>query len=254
MDPRKTQSHREPASTSVAVTVAAAMLGYATVAPGIGAALLAPLALTHATWLSTHADGMLAPIALAVALLCGVALLPTFVATVLLCWLYGAVSGLLLALLCTSAAAVLGRLLAGVAGRRSVEPVLRSHARLRRVRNALLGSRFWGAARTVALLRISPIVPFAAVNVVAGLARVRLDAFVAGSVLGMLPRAALVAFWTDRLQSLTFERPADVGWLVAGVIVTLAVLFVLGRAARGALRARDATGPSEPGLASLGAA
>jgi len=227
--------HGVPA-TGAATAVAAVLLGFATLGPGIGASLLVPLTLAHADWLETHAQTMLAPISLAVALLCGVALLPTFAATVLLCWLYGAIHGLMLAITCTAVAALLGRLLAGLAGRRTVEPVIRAHPKLRIVRTALLGNAFWSSARTVALLRISPIVPFAAVNVVAGLARARLDAFILGSVAGMLPRAAAVAAWSAKLQALSFDRPADFGWLLAGIIVTLAVFALLGFRTRSAMR------------------
>jgi uncharacterized membrane protein YdjX (TVP38/TMEM64 family) len=216
--------------------VAAALLAFATLGPGVGASLIVPLSLTHADWLASHTQTILAPVALAVAVLCGLALLPTFVATVLLCWLYGAVHGLLLAIVCTSAAALLGRLLAGLAGRRTVEPVIRAHPRLRVVRAALLGNAFWSSARTVALLRISPVIPFAAVNVVAGLARARLDAFLLGSIAGMMPRAALVAAWSAKLQVLSFDRPSDFGWLIAGIVVTVAVLALLSFWARAALR------------------
>lgn len=243
---RRVAEHRDQPSAGRAATVAGLLLGYATLGPGLGAGLLAPLVLANAEWLWQHSTAMLVPIAFGVVLLCGVALLPTFVATVLLCWLYGGVSGLLLTLLCTSLAALLGRLLAGVIGRRTVEPVLESHSRLRVVRDALLGSRSWSSGRTVALLRVSPVVPFAAVNVLAGLANVRLGAFFVGSVAGMLPRAAVVAFWTARLRSLSFDRPNDVGWLVAGIVVSLGALFLLGWWARRALRVGTEVNPPVP--------
>lgn len=123
---------------------------------------------------------------------------------------------------------------------------MQSRPKLRAVRAVLLGNDFWRSTRTVALLRVSPIIPFAAINALSGFARVRLDAFVVGSAAGMLPRAALVALWTAKLQSLSFDQPADLGWLIAGIIVTLAVLLLLSGWARGALREASASAAPSP--------
>lgn len=241
------EPHPVPA-TGPATVLAGALLAFATLGPALGAAMLTPLAVANHVWLSTHADALLSSIFIGVVLLCGVALLPTFVATVLLCWLYGPAVGLLLTLASTTAAALLGRLLAGLLGQRTIVPLVQARPRLRAVRDVLLGDAFWRSARTVAMLRVSPIVPFAVVNALSGLAGTRLDAFLVGSAAGMLPRATLVATWTATLPTLTFDRPADLGWLIGGVIVTLAVLLLLGRSARAALRqasseAADLTNP-----------
>jgi uncharacterized membrane protein YdjX (TVP38/TMEM64 family) len=228
-----------PAAAPVAagsVTLTGAVLGYATLGPGIGAALLAPLAVAHADTLAAGGAGTVIAVVAAVTLLCGLALLPTFVATVLLCWLYGPLGGFVLAVGSYAVAALLGWSLARTLGRRGMESLVSRHPRLAVVRDALVRSTFLRSARTVLLLRISPVIPFALINATAGVAGARADGFVVGTALGLLPRAGIVAAWAAKLQYLTFERSADFVLLGAGVAVTLGVLALLGWWGRAALR------------------
>jgi uncharacterized membrane protein YdjX (TVP38/TMEM64 family) len=225
-----------PGPAAAAVTVTGALLAYAAVAPGVGAAVVAPLAIANGTWLTEHSTAMILPVTAAVAVLCGLALLPTFVATVLLCWLYGPWVGLVLAVSAYCVSSAIGWLASRAIGRRGVEALCESKPQLRVVRDALGRSTFWRSVRTVLLLRLSPVVPFALINAISGSAGVRTDAFVVGTAIGLLPRAALVAAWAAKLERLTFEQPGDWGILAAGVAFTIGVIVLLGWWAKRALR------------------
>ena len=76
---------------------------------------------------------------------------------------------------------------------------------------------------------IIPVGPFPLVGMTAGAAKVKLWHFLTGVGLGMLPGTIATAVFTNQvLQALDDEGEVNL-WLVAGVVVVLAVVFVLVR-------------------------
>lgn len=87
----------------------------------------------------------------------------------------------------------------------------------------------------VAVIRLMPVAPFTIVNLLAGAAHIRLQHFLLGTALGMLPGIVLTAVFIDRIEA-TLRTPSagSLAWLGAAVagIVALAVLvkrFLRGR-------------------------
>jgi uncharacterized membrane protein YdjX (TVP38/TMEM64 family) len=96
-----------------------------------------------------------------------------------------------------------------------------------------------GAATTTALLRVSPVVPFAMVNVLLAAARVRFLTFLAGTLVGIAPRTVLVTFAGASLSNFDPHAGRDQKlYVVLAVAGTVGLVAYMGFAARKALRQR----------------
>jgi uncharacterized membrane protein YdjX (TVP38/TMEM64 family) len=98
--------------------------------------------------------------------------------------------------------------------------------------------------KIVLLLRLSPLFPFNVLNYTLGLTRVRLRDFVLGSWIGMLPGTALYVYIGSLVTSaseLASDTHPSAGvegrvLLVVGLVATLAVVVLVTRIARKALK------------------
>jgi uncharacterized membrane protein YdjX (TVP38/TMEM64 family) len=122
-----------------------------------------------------------------------VLLLPVVPLVMLAGWVWG-FWGALVALPAALAATVTVFLLARALGQGAVAKSLREHPKL--AHYIELGER--GGFLTVALLRISPLLPFTPSNAALGLTRMPLREVIIGTPLGMLP-ASLLYLWAGAL-------------------------------------------------------
>ena len=82
----------------------------------------------------------------------------------------------------------------------------------------------------VATVRVVPVAPFAVINLAAGSLRLRLRDYVIGTVAGMGPGIAALAFFTDRLRaSLRHPNATTVTMLILSVLVLAGVFWGLNR-------------------------
>ena len=92
--------------------------------------------------------------------------------------------------------------------------------------------------RFVVLLRLCPIFPAIMLNYGLGLTRVSLPAFVAGTLLGMIPRTLFVAYAGAGTRSVAAlaegdaAAPGQTAYFVVGLLVSLVVVVVLARKAK----------------------
>lgn len=87
--------------------------------------------------------------------------------------------------------------------------------------------------KAVALLRLSPLVPFAVKNYLFGVSRVRLRDYLVGTFLGKLPGTLiLTALGTTGRAAMDLKGPARWGLLAGGIAATLAVSWLIGRSAK----------------------
>jgi len=214
--------------------------------PLVGSALLLAYIQSVEPELRAAGPGALAALALATALLCGLALMNTQVVALLAGYTLGLWTGLVTVYIGILGAAalslVLARRITGPAFLASVEASPRAAA----IHAALVRDPR-GALTTTALLRLSPVVPFALVGVVLAAARVRSGAYLVGTALGVVPRTALVAYAGSELAAFDAEAgPAGAVKLALAVGATLVLFLWIGFAARQALRARVESRPKEP--------
>ena len=201
--------------------------------PAVGAGVLA--ATSDRWWPPLAALPTLEAVLLfvgAAAVLAGLSIIPTHAASLVGGLLLGAVGGSALALLAVGLAALLGFLLMRPLAAGRTARLLADHPRAAAVHGALFRQ---GPRRTfglIALVRLSPVMPFAATNLVMAAAGVRLPVFLAGSLVGLAPRVVLVAVAGAGLAELDLSRGVDSAWAVAGLAATVLLLAVLGRIGR----------------------
>ncbi len=176
-----------------------------------------------------------------------VLLVPGSVMTLAAGFVYGTLRGTLVVL----PAALLGATLAFSLARGRARPWVERRAgaspRFRAVDRAI-GAQ---GARTVLLLRLSPVFPFSVLNYLLGLTGVKTWQYVGASALGMLPGTLLYAYLGSLVQSvaeLASGAPPASGWASqglfwGGLLATLVATVSITRAARRAL-ARELDRPA----------
>jgi uncharacterized membrane protein YdjX (TVP38/TMEM64 family) len=185
--------------------------------------------------------------ALSGALLClawipaAVLLVPGSVLTLGTGFLLGAGWGLLAVSIGSTLGATAAFLVGRRLGRDWVQERIGGHDRLRGVDGAIAREGF----KVVLLLRLSPLIPYNALNYALSLTGVGLREYVIASWLGMLPGTVLYVALGAGARSLAAamtgegERPA--AWIalgVAGLAATAAAVWLVTRAARRALAVR----------------
>ncbi len=175
-------------------------------------------------------------LALVGALGCGLALLPTHVLSLLAGWSLGAGPGTLLAVAAATAGAPLGYALGGWLAGPGLLVWAERYPKVAVVCEAIRRAGPGRAFALLALLRLSPVVPYGTTNVLAAVFRLPRLPFVVGTALGLAPRVAVMAAWGAALEQLNAGTSPVGGWtLAAGAAATLGVVVLLGWIARRAL-------------------
>ncbi len=219
---------------------AAPLFALAVVGPVVGALVLAATSATWLTWFDADVGSAVA-FWLVGALLAAGCLLPTHATSLCAGYLFGEGLGSLLAWLVVLLAAAVGfAVWHRLVGSRAVQAIAGSERALR-VHQALLGRGFWRTTWLIGLLRLSPVLPFAATNLLMAAFGVRPAAFLAATVVGITPRAVGVAFVGAQLSELDWRAGGDAWSTALAIGATIVAVLVVGRIARAALR-REVTG------------
>lgn len=158
----------------------------------------------------------------------------------------GALFGPLLGTAAVSVASTATAALAFLIGRYAARGAVEGAARRRPVFGAIDRAVGEGGWRVVALLRLSPVVPFSIGNYLFGVTRVRFVPYVLASWLAMLPATFLYVYLghagrsglTAASGAGTERTPAEWALLGAGLVATVVVTVLLTRRARAALKER----------------
>ena len=167
-------------------------------------------------------------------LLAGLSLTPTHASSLVAGMLFGAVHGAWVAVGAIAAAGVFAYAL--------LRPLTTTHAlaalerwpRARVIHRALLERRA-RLTLLILLIRLSPVMPFAATNLLLAAGGVRPVEFVVGSVVGLAPRIVAVVVAGAGLSELDLGQAADVRVAVVGGVATVLVLIAISAIARRAL-------------------
>lgn len=189
----------------------------------------------------------------------GLAILPTFAQAALGGYAFGLTMGLPGALLGFLGGSMIGYLTARRITGDDALAGIRRHPKWHVVVRAFFpdaegdGSHrgFWRTLGVIALLRLPPNSPFAVTNLVLASVRVDLVAFAVGTLIGMLPRTAVVVYLGTLVEgeltkdnSLASARP---GWfLPVGIGLSVAVLLTLARLGDVAIKKAIARGEITP--------
>jgi uncharacterized membrane protein YdjX (TVP38/TMEM64 family) len=202
--------------------------------PAVGGLVLLGFIRQLAPWLKAHASaGTLLASAAMFAVLAGFSLVPTYVLEIVAGWVFGATAGLVAAMVGLTAAATISFLLARLIVRDRVYDSIHENPKCEAVRQAMLDRGPLRTSLIVALLRMAPIVPFGATNLLLASAECPLLPFVIGTAVGTLPRTAAIVFMASQMAELKFSHHPAV--FVAGLIATVVVVTILGYLAKRAL-------------------
>ena len=204
------------------------LMAFAVVAPGIGAVLLVSSSSKWFPWLeSLNNWGLLVYILLTIGL-AGLSLIPTHASSLIGGMLFGALLGPIYALCAIVAASYFCFLLMGLFVKTSSYEVLLKRPRAAKVHEELLKKSGFKAVLFIALIRLSPVMPFAGTNVLLAASKVRTSRFLLGSAIGLAPRVILVAVAGAGLAELDFSKGSNVGLAVLGGVATLLLVFYIG--------------------------
>ena len=219
----------------------------ATVWPIFGTVVTASAAPFVAPWLRAQGPAGVAYFVVAISVLGAIAFAPTYATSLVAGWTFGFRAGFPAIL----GGAVIGALACYAAARRvageRVAATFHDHPKWEHVRRAFVESSRAKTLWLVALLRLSPVLPFGTTNVLLATTGVPLPTYVAGTILGLAPRTGLVtlaAASAGRLDpSLAESWPA----LVLGISATAACIVLFAVAGKRALdRATRAAAPADP--------
>jgi uncharacterized membrane protein YdjX (TVP38/TMEM64 family) len=178
---------------------------------------------------------------------CGLSLVPTHAASLVAGMLFGAAWGSTAALAAIACAAVLGHaVLSRIVGDTLVAR-LAQRPRARAVHQALVHESQPRSAFLLALVRLSPVMPFAGTNLLMAAVGQRLPAFLAGTVAGIAPRVVVVATAGAGLSELDLSQSGDQRLALIGAAATLVALVAVSLVARRALRAATAGAAAQAG-------
>lgn len=212
--------------------------------PALGALTLLYFIDTTGEWLRDNGLAALGAYVAGFALLTGLAMLSTHMPAALGGWAYHFGLGFPAALGGILGGAAIGYAIARRASGDRVTSLVREHPKWQAVYDALLGS---GTARTlliVTLLRIPPSSPFAITNLVLAATRVAWGPYLLGTLLGLAPRTALVVYLASHLARLDETSGLNNRWIwIGGIVVTIAVILVIGRLAQHAVERVTRTAP-----------
>lgn len=209
--------------------------------PLVGVAALAWLGPGVADWLDAQPGALAIAAVIAAGAVCsGAALLPTHAVSLAAGWLFGVWLGPAVAWVAIVVAMLgcytLGRRLAGTGLVDGLSRRVSNGSRLALVQHALTRQSPGRTATLVALVRLSPLAPFAATNVALAAVGVGVWPFLGGSAVGLAPRIIVVALLGAGMAELDWSKPQSPLLVTAGIAATLVGLVVIGRAARRALR------------------
>jgi uncharacterized membrane protein YdjX (TVP38/TMEM64 family) len=221
------------------------LLALATLGPLAGVAVLTATSPIWLPWFGSDAGSVFA-FWLTGAGAAAVCLVPTHATSLAAGFLFGAGVGVAVAWLVVVLAAVLGFAICHrLVGSRATG-ALAGSPRAIAVHRALLGRGFWRTTWLIALLRLSPVLPFAATNLLMAAFGVRPLAFLLATALGIAPRAAAVAIVGAELSELDWQAGRNVWSTVFAIAATIAVVAVVGRIAGRALRRESQLAAGEP--------
>lgn len=173
----------------------------------------------------------------------GLALLPTYAQSLAGGWAFGwqiggaaAVGGLVLG-------ALIGYAIAFRSAGKRVTALIEEQPKWKAVYDALLNSGFVRRLLLVALIRLPPNSPFSMSNLVLAATRIPWFEYIVGTAIGMTPRTLAVAYIGSSLQSLTDKSPQARMLTIAGVVVAVVVVIIVGAIANQAIQRVTATQP-----------
>ncbi|MDG1500010.1 MAG: VTT domain-containing protein [Planctomycetota bacterium] len=159
-------------------------------------------------------------------------LTPTHAASLLSGMAFGVGLGTLVALVGVGMAAAIGFATLRFLLRAKAVEALSHHPRAEAIHRELDQGHDLRTIGLLALIRLSPVMPFAATNLLMSTTGIRILPFLAGSMVGLAPRIFAVVWIGSSLTELDLSQAADQRVLILGIVATFAVLWILRKVSR----------------------
>jgi uncharacterized membrane protein YdjX (TVP38/TMEM64 family) len=224
--------------------LAAMVRGLGVAGPGLLVATVGPvfgvvvLASTTEVWLPWFSPGLWSQACFLGlgAILAAFCLVPTHATSVLAGYLFGVSHGIAISYLLVLIAGSIGFTCWGwLAGGQLLNSIA-SNLKAKRVHAALLGRGYWRSTWLISLLRISPVMPFAATNILLASLAVRFGTFLSATMIGVTPRCVGAAIVGAELSQIDWQAKSSVWYSTVAIVSTIVMLLAVGRIARAALR------------------
>lgn len=199
----------------------------ATVMPAVGAVVLFGFAHRITPWLQSHRGPGVVIFVVAFSLLAGFALVPTYANSILGGWTFKFAVGFPAVMVGLIGAATISYLLAHKIVGHRVSNAIHEHPRWQVVRDALIGGSPSRVIGIIALLRLSPLLPFETTNVLLASCEVKLVPFLVGTLLGVAPRTAAIVFIAAGAHKLDLNASGHPAFLIAGIVASVAIIAIV---------------------------
>lgn len=210
-----------------------------TVPAALGITLMANLGVAS-SWLQGRPSDGIVIFALMLACTTGLGLLPPYAQAILGGWVFGSLWGTVAVMCGLIGGATIGFSLARILSGETIVRIIDHYPKARIIRGALVDASQKRTFLLIFLLRLPPNSPFALGNLAMGASGVRAAPFLAGSVLGLLPRTIAVCFAAGSAAATGAKDIQDLAkqqgliWLavgVAGLVMALVTITVVARRA-----------------------
>jgi len=214
---------------------------FAVAAPGLGAILLISSTDVWFPHLQAMENWSIPAFLLLTIILAGLSLIPTHASSLISGMLFGLVEGPIYALLGVVAASYFAFVLMSLIIKKSTYDVLLKRPRAAEIHAELLTKNGLKAILFIALIRLSPIMPFAGTNLLLAASKVKTNYFLIGSFLGLAPRVILVAIAGAGLSKLDFSKSSNIWFALLGGLSTLLLFYFIGKVVKKVYSRNDST-------------
>ena len=186
-------------------------------------------------WLEANPGIGVPAFILTISVMSGLAILPTNIVGMTSGWAFGFPLGLFAMLSAIAGAVTLNFFISRRIAGKKFDQVIEEKPKLKAIHDALLEGNLLKVVIIIVLLRLSPATPFAATNFLISASGVSMKSYIAGTVLGYLPRTSATVFVGSSLTKLNFEQPSESWLIILGIIATIIATIVIGVLSKRAL-------------------
>lgn len=208
---------------------------FSLIMPIFGLSVFIGLIYSVSPWLQANKiEGILAFIAV-VAILAGLAILPTNIVGMVSGWAFSFQLGLLAMLGAIGGALAINYFVSKRLAGQEFLQLLESKPKLKAIHKELLRDRLVRTLIIIVLLRLSPAAPFAATNFLMAASGVSMRTFLIGTLIAYVPRTSATVFVGASLTQLNFEQPQESWLIIVGIVSTITATLVIGILSKRAL-------------------
>lgn len=208
---------------------------FALVMPIIGLSVFLGVIYKISPWLQANPAIGVPAFILTISVLSGLAILPTNIVGMTSGWAFGFPVGLATMLAAIGGAVTINFFVSRRLAGEKFDKVIEEKPKLDAIHKALLDGNAYKVIFIICLLRLSPATPFAATNFMISASGVPMKSYLAGTVLGYLPRTSATVFVGSSLSRLDFEQPGESWMIILGIAATVAATIVIAVLSRRAL-------------------